>query len=82
MLESRLIVWLVTHYFSLKYLNQCLQIKTEKISTAFVFMLQEMKDVTKSNWGLGVHLLYYNMWNEDHELSVGLLFNKPWMLNM
>ena len=29
-----------------------------------------MKNVTKSNLGLGVHLLHYNMWNEDLELRL------------
>ena len=41
----------------------------QKISTAFVFMLQDMTDVTKSNWGLSVHLVPKNMWNEDQELT-------------
>ena len=28
-----------------------------------------MKDATKSYWGLGVHLVPYNMWKEDQELK-------------
>ena len=43
-------------YFHLKS-NAVYNSSAKKISIAFVFMLQEMKDVAKSNWGLGVHLL-------------------------
>ena len=31
-------------------------------------MLQEMKAVTKNNWGLGIHLVAKNMWNQDQKL--------------
>ena len=53
-------MWLVTHCFSLNlnqyYQSGNLHFKTDKkISDAFVFMLQEMKAVTKSNQSLGVH---------------------------
>ena len=41
-------------------------------------MLQEMKDVPKSNCGLGVHLLHYNMWSEDQELSLLLSICISW----
>ena len=30
--------------------------QVKKFIIAFAFILQEMKAVTKSNWGLGVHL--------------------------
>ena len=42
-LKNIWIMWLVTHSFSLK----CLSISSQ-------YMLQEIKDITKSNWGLGI----------------------------
>ena len=41
-------------------------------------MLQEMKDVTKSYWGLDIHLLSLNMSNEDQELKLLLLICISW----
>ena len=42
-LKNISIMWLVTHCFSLK----CQSISSQ-------YMLQEMKNITKSNWGLGI----------------------------
>ena len=61
-LKNRQIVWLITHWFTLKS-YQCLQSANlhfnagKNIITAFVFILPEMKAVAKSNRGIGVHLV-------------------------
>ena len=41
-------------------------------------MLQEMKAVTKSKWGLGIHLVTKNMWNQDQKLRLILSICISW----
>ena len=41
-----------------------------------VFTLQKIKSVTKSNWGLCLHLVAYNMWNQDQKLQIWIMKNR------
>ena len=47
-----------------------------KISTVFVFMLQEIKGVAKSKLGLGVQIVAHSMWNQDQKVRLYFRWNQ------
>ena len=44
-------------------------------------MLQEMKAVTKSNWGLGIHLVAWKYVKQEPKSTTTSTFNLHWLRN-